>query len=237
MLALALSMLGVHYLQTDRTQDAETTLRRAVVISEKLSTRNPDDYENQLQFANTLTALGGLYMQAENEKDAEGVLLRAVAVSRHLTTQKADEVSHLLLASALLLLGTHYLSIEREHEAEDALTGSISVSQELFTQNSEEVTRHHPPAKATDLLGGALYLLGVLYLFSDREQEAEDAFTRVVAVFRDRSQDLYDGSLLASTLDSLAELYRMQGRVEDLEKSLALRQRLSSQGGDEPAGI
>ena len=40
-----------------------------------------------------------------------------------------------------------------------------------------------------------------------------------------------------SRLDALNELYRMQGRNEELEKSLLLRQRMIGLGGDEPAGF
>lgn len=145
------------------------------MISEKLSTRNPDDFDKQFQFANSLVALGGLNVRAEKEKDAEDVLIRAVAVSQH----RADEVFHPLLATSLLLLGTHHLSSDREHEAEDALTRSISASQELVRQTPAELTRHHLPANVSDLLGGAFYVLGTPHLLSD-------ALTRAVAAFQDR---------------------------------------------------
>jgi len=237
LLAIALSMLGVHYLQVDRTRDAETALRRSATISERLSTRNPDDYEKQLQFANTLTALGGVYMQAEKEKDAEDVLVRAVAVSQNLAAQRADEVSRILLSNALLLLGTHYLSIDREQDGEDALTRSLGVSQELVKDASEGMTHPHQPSKATDILAGALFMLGFVYQFSEREQEAENAFNRVLTLYQDQLEDHSDTSLLGRTLDALNELYRMQGRNEELEKSLLLRQRMIGQGGDEPAGF
>jgi len=76
-----------------------------------------------------------------------------------------------------------------------------------------------------------------VYQFSEREQEAENAFNRVLTLYQDQLEDHSDTSLLGRTLDALNELYRMQGRNEELEKSLLLRQRMIGQGGDEPAGF
>jgi len=237
MLALALSLLGIHYSPVDRTPEAETALRRSAIISERLSTRDPDNYEKQLQFANTLMALGSFYMQAEKEKDAEDVLVRAVAASQHLATQRADYMSRLLLAAALLALGTLYSKVDREDDGEDALTRSIALSQELIKDAPDGMMHHYQAANATDVLSGALFFLGLLYQSSDREQEAEEAFTRVLALYQDQFQDLSDESLVGVTLDLLTELYRKQGRLEELEKSLLHRQRLNGQGGNEPASV
>jgi tetratricopeptide (TPR) repeat protein len=234
MLALALSLLGIHYSPVDRTSDAETALRRSAIISERLSTRDPENYEKQLQFANTLMALGSFYMQAEKEKDAEDNLVRAVAASQHLVTQRADYMSRLLLASALFALGTLYLSVDREDGGEDALTRSIALSQELVKDTPEGMMHHYQGANATDVLGGALFLRGLMYQSSDREQEAEDDFTRVLALYQDQFQDLPDESLVGMTLNLLTELYRKQGRLEELEKSLLHRQRVNGQGATNP---
>lgn len=192
LLGWGLTLLGMHYLETDRTQDAEDSLIRAADLLEQLADQNPEGHMLQALYAITssalgwgLTMLGMQYLEADRMQDAEVTLIRAVELLEQLADRNLeDHIPLVVLANtpsplgwALGLLGGLYKEAGRGQDAEDILVRAADLLEQLADQDPE----------GHDLLVAVLEELAELYHQQGRSQDAENALTRVASILQPRA--------------------------------------------------
>lgn len=198
----ALTMLGVLYTRTGRSEDAHQVLADAVVIAQRLT---DEDSGNEGLLATALSMLGIHLVQAESLPKAAEVLARTVTISEKLVRQTPLDHSYgLLYANALLSLGSVHLQLEDWEKAEKRLAQAIVAAEKISSY--QQIW----PVQLT--LSGALLNFGMLFLMTDRPKEAElmlaSAVTKAQEVFESTSDWTYPGIDLSlfSKLAGSAEL-------------------------------
>lgn len=234
-LANLLAALGaLHYSVGNRPQ-AEEALNRSLAIVEKLEQDGAGDRMSRLLQASNQFVLGTMFLYSERYEEAVAALSAATSLSRELTGQHADEAAQLTLAGACSALGLVYVLIDREEDGEKALAASVTVSRDLLALGEKRLVGPSQVARASTFLGTSLFYLGLLYVGMERDSEAEASLLAAVRVFEQRPRDEGDQKMLATALDSLADLYREQGRGAEADRALEHRRRLDDQSPDASA--
>ena len=91
LLAQALFVLGMLYLDLDRAQDAENVLTRASGLFQSLVDSDPEDIETLSMFADLLDSLAEIYQDSDRSTEAEEVRVRLHAIRMHLAERNPDD--------------------------------------------------------------------------------------------------------------------------------------------------
>lgn len=227
------SLGGVQY-QDDASESAEECLTRSLATLKGRSYRGFERYQVKLLRASSQFVLGTIYTYADRVKEAEDMLTSSVALGQELVDERPDMAAQVNLAGALHTLGLLYVITDRDQEGERALVASIGVSRELGVSHGAARVGLPQTPVASLYLGSALYYLGLLHLMMERDIDAAASLEEAIRVFDQRGADEADQAMRDDALESLAELYRRQGREADADRALD-RRRFDGQSPDSPA--
>jgi tetratricopeptide (TPR) repeat protein len=253
--ALSLNTLGSLYKSQVRWTEAEPLLDRALAICEKLFGEQPNEY-----LATCLNSLAELYKSQGRWAEAEPLYQRALAIFVELFGERPNDALHTCLNNLAKLYELQGRSAEIESLYERALQsdGKLDNWNQLNSQANElyrqgEIAAAIPIAQQAlelaqksflvpnqDLEASSLNTLGVLYTAEGRLAEAEPLLDRALAICEELfGNSLRDGKAerphegLATCLNSLAELYKAQGRWAEAEplykRALAIFKELSGE--------
>jgi len=239
--------LGLTYPQAGRLQDAEDVLSRAVPLLGQLVDRDGDDEASLGFLAAGLAMLGALYLQQDRDDDAEDALVRAIGHFRQLADENPDDADYVgLVATPLTTLGLLYAHADREREAEDALIRAVDLLQPRTAGAADNHENRIPLMSARILLAQAHYGLGIVYVSTDRLQDAEAALVRATALMQGGFDEELPGPmngllgampmLLATALVVLGLVYQAMERFDDSESAFSsAASHLQQMADDDPA--
>ncbi|CAN5906812.1 hypothetical protein BH11GEM1_BH11GEM1_28270 [soil metagenome] len=188
--------LGIVMWQQKRYADAETLMRSALAVQERLlGPENPD-------LASSFNNLGALYWTMGRYGDALPLYERTRKVF-----ERTLEPGHPRMASVLNNLGETYWKLHRYSEAESLFRRSLAIKEAKLTPNNVSI------AVTLNGLGGLLRDAG-------RPAEAETAYRRALAI-RERALGPTHADVV-ETAQALGGLLRATGREREAE-TLALR--------------
>jgi serine/threonine-protein kinase len=196
-----LTLLGSIYRELATLNRADTVLRHAVDLREKLY--GPND----ARVASSLNELGGLLLVTGDYAAADSVLRRALAIR-----ERALGARDTLVAVSLNNLAVARVNLGDDAEAERLYRRALAIDRRVHGPNHRQV--------ATDLAN-----LGSL-LRRKAEYDAADSVISAALAIRRRRLPAGDPST-ASAIEELAVLRNAQGRSEEAERlyreSLAVR--------------
>lgn len=224
---------GVQYQDGD-SKAAEECLTRSLATLKSRAYRGFEGHQVKLLRASSQFVLGTIYTYADRFKEAEEMLTSSVALGQELVDERPDVSAQVNLAGALHTLGLLYVITDREQEGERALVASIANSRELAASHGAARVGFPQTPVASLYLGSALYYLGLLNLMMEHDVDAAASLEEAIRVFDQRGADEADQAMRDDALESLAELYRRQGREAEAERALD-RRRFDGQTPDSPA--
>jgi tetratricopeptide (TPR) repeat protein len=184
-----------------KESEAEQLLKHALSKSEQQADAQPTT-------ATILASLGSLYNSQKRYAEAEPLYQRALAIGEQFWGG-----DHLSTSTCLNNLATTYLCQGKYAEAEPLLQRALSIREQRLG------TIH--PFVVVSLLN-----LAALFIVQQRYAEAESQFARVFSVQEALGED---GRVTADELDTLADLYKTQGKDPNADplyqRALSLSQR------------
>ena len=222
-ISVALNNLGLLYQNTQRIQEAEDSLQKALSIRRDLAKENADAYLPDL--AMTLNNLGGLYRATQRMPEAEQVCEEGLAIYRKLAEQNVQKYLPWVAAS-LNNLAIIYSDTQRQGMAETAYVEALSIYRWMAMLDAKV----YMPDVAL-----ALNNLAILYGDTQRLSEAEKAYNETLSIYRDLVEVNPEAYLeaLARTLDNFGQFYSDAQKFAKAEthytEALSIRRRLGEE--------
>jgi CHAT domain-containing protein len=202
----AANRLALHYKLFGQYSLAEPLYKRALAITGGARAQGSRDQSSSTP-ADVLNNLGAMYSDLGRYADAETYHKRALEL-RELDLGRASPY----VGQSLLQLGLLYSRLARYEEAEGLLKRAVAIA-----ENPRGPNRTPGALVTQDIIGelvpSSLQKLGDLYTKLGRYPEAEDCYKRASAFTSKR----HDEANNALALNSLATLYRIQGRFARAE--------------------
>jgi tetratricopeptide (TPR) repeat protein len=214
------AVYGYWLAKQNNFSEAEPILRKALTTARTLAKTDPHTYLPRVQL--TLQEVGVMEMNSRRYEEAAIDFTEALATLRDLAKTDPDG-NRPDIANSLDSLGQVYLEQGRTAEAEAVLKDSQQIYHELA--KGDQFYLHDLALTDNDL--------GALYITARRQNEAADALTQSLAIYRtlEITEPQAIQHQLASTLHNIGVLYMEDHQYEKagsyLKEALAIRRKLA----------
>ncbi|MHC4493781.1 MAG: protein kinase domain-containing protein, partial [Planctomycetota bacterium] len=222
-LAAGAQNLGLWYRDHDRTEEAETTLRRAVALWERgLATtrRKPDPRAPEgyflLYLSGCTSALGGLLHDIGKPEEAMVAHERSLAIGEELVAEDPKDIRYLSnLAGTLLELGHRLRERGRHEEAEKKFRRLLDLQQQVVGEEPS-------PRNRSDHSKG-WKMLGILLRETQRPDEAERSYKEAISILTPLVRDFpFTHSYrfqLGDAYTNLVPVYTDMGKLKEAQQA------------------